>query len=301
MKRSIFLCITLFLLTVSPSWSNTTQAENDLLIRQAWRAGQQLIENGMYRRGVEYLEAYVKNRPRSADGWYWLAKGYQGMGMLNKAQKAFTQVLEVDPEYPPLSRVLQNRATGEAIPLMDPAGENFRRGLPVIETDSGIFNDRVIARPAPVDRRPIPSSPQPTMSIAEPYVPPEPVKPQPQVDERFSPLGARKVVVAPASKSPGTNPVVPIPPVANLMGEPEGPGIPMIRVPADPQPPMVPPVQAIGQQQEKPGEPLYAPPAPAIGQPLQQEKPVYAPPAPAVDQAPQQDQPVYVPPTPKDQ
>lgn len=258
MKKTLATCIFLFIISASPSWSNTTQAENDLLIRQAWRAGQQLIENGMYRRGVEYLEAYVKNRPSSADGWYWLAKGYQGMGMLSKAQKAFTQVLEVDPEYPPLSRVLQNRAIGEAIPLMDPAGEPFRKGLPVIDPGTGIFNDRVIARPAPVD--------PPARAV-----PPVAVPPRPQVNESFSPLGARKVVVSPSSQIPGTNPVVPIPPVADLTGEPEGPGIPMIRIPDGNQEAVALPAN----------EPAYVPPAPSSTEPkAKPEQPVYVPPKP---------------------
>ena len=272
MKKTIKILICLLALsTASVSCAVTTQAENDLLIKHAWRAGQQLIENGMYTRGVEYLKAYVKNCPRSADGWYWLAKGYQGMGMLEKAQDAFTQTLEVDPEYPPLSRVLQNRANGEAIPLMDPAGNVYRKGLPVIDSGNGIFNDRAIARPAPVDR-PTKETSLPAQQVAQPSPQPYPV--EMKVNEAFSPMGARKVVIAPSSRVPGTNPVVPIPPVASLTGEPEGPGIPMITVP-DGEP-------NVSSSTPTPASPsVYVPPSPKEGDNAKvQEKPVYVPPSP---------------------
>lgn len=274
MKKTAQIIISIAVLSMaSASWAVTTQAENDLLIKQAWRAGQQLIENGMYTRGVEYLKAYVKSCPRSADGWYWLAKGYQGMGMLERAQRAFTQALHVDPEYPPLSRVLQNRANGEAVPLMDPAGNRYQSGLPVIDPGSGIFNDRAIARPAPIERKAMPTKqdlpgqgaalPLPAESV---LTSPQPYPAGTRVDERFSPMGARKVVIEPSSKIPGTNPVVPIPPVASLTGEPEGPGIPMIAVPdgSSLNSSSSSPVQASPQ--------IYLPPA--------QEKPVYVPPSP---------------------
>lgn len=271
----ILICL-LILSTPSVSWAVTTQAENDLLIKQAWRAGQQLIENGMYTRGVEYLKAYVKSCPRSADGWYWLAKGYQGMGMLEKAQGAFTQALEVDPEYPPLSRVLQNRANGEAIPLMDPAGSVYRKGLPVIDPGSGIFNDRAIARPAPVDR-PAKETSLP-VQVVQPSPQPSPV--EMRVNEGFSPMGARKVVIDPSSsRVPGTNPVVPIPPVASLTGEPEGPGIPMITVPNGE--PDVSSSTSTPTTQTPASPPLYVPPSPKEGDNAKvQEKPVYVPPSP---------------------
>ena len=278
MKRTIKILICLLALsTASVSWAVTTQAENDLLIKQAWRAGQQLIENGMYTRGVEYLKAYVKSCPRSADGWYWLAKGYQGMGMLQKAQVAFTQALEVDPEYPPLSRVLQNRANGEAIPLMDPAGSVYRKGLPVIDPGSGIFNDRAIARPAPVDR-PAKETSLP-VQVVQPSPQPYPV--EMRVNEGFSPMGARKVVIEPSSRVPGTNPVVPIPPVASLTGEPEGPGIPMITIPDG--------ETSVSSSTSTPTTPTPVAP------------PVYVPPSPKEeDNAKVQEKPVYVPPSPKD-
>lgn len=286
MTKTIKTLICLFALSLaSASWAVTTQAENDLLIKQAWRAGQQLIENGMYTRGVEYLKAYVKSCPRSADGWYWLAKGYQGMGMLEKAQRAFTQALEVDPEYPPLSRVLQNRAIGEAIPLMDPAGNHYQSGLPVIDPGNGIFNDRVIANPAPIDKSLKMSSTtdlgtaQPTQ-IVQPSTQPHPV--EAKANDRFSPMGARKVVIEPSSRAPGTNPVVPIPPVASLTGEPEGPGIPMITVSG-------------GQADAAISSPTSASQAPTPA-----SMPVYLPPAPKGDSDTRtQGKPVYVPPDPE--
>lgn len=217
-KLEIWLALLLLVFAASPSPAVTTQKENDLLIRQAWKAGQQMIENGLYKRGAAYLEAYVKNRPMSADGWYWLAKGYQGQGMLKKAQDAFTKVLEVDPEYPPLSRVFQNRATGDAIPLMDPAGSDYMQGLPIVDPEKGIFADYVTARPAPIEAVPkapvspggqIPSSPLTDGQSQSPRTYPG-----------FSPMGARKTVIAPPPQG-----------APEPAAEPEMTAMPMIMIP----------------------------------------------------------------------
>ncbi len=273
MIKKLGALFSLFLLVLAASAASaattTTKDENDLLIRQAWRAGQQMIESGLYRKGVGYLEAYVKNRPGSADGWYWLGKGYQGMGMLKKAQSAFTQALEVDPEYPPLSRVFQNRETGEAIPLMDPSGSDYKQGLPIVDPGKDIFEDRIIGRPAPM-KMTLQSGPStPTGAGVVPQVPAIPESKPVQANPKFSPMGARKTVITPPAQVTGFNPVVPIPPVKNLTGEPEGPGIPMIEIPDEVSLTAVP---ASGDKTAR--RPEYMPPDP------HSENPVYMPPSP---------------------
>jgi hypothetical protein len=99
--------------------------ENEDLLRLAWKAGQQLCLEGRFTKAIAYLQQYVKERPRSADGWYWLGKAQEGAGNLEKAQEAYRKALEVDPEYPALSRILAAHEDGNALPLWDPAQHPF--------------------------------------------------------------------------------------------------------------------------------------------------------------------------------
>ncbi|EFC91700.1 Tetratricopeptide TPR_2 repeat protein [Dethiosulfovibrio peptidovorans DSM 11002] len=205
-----------------------------------------MIEAGLYHRGVDYLQAYLEQRPNSSDGWYWLAKGLQGMGKLQESQRAFTKVLEIDPEFPQLSRVLQNRKEGEAIPLWDRSRKAYRHALPVIDPGRDIYRDHVEARPAPIPC-PTPPDPGPNDNLTT-------QKETVQTVPGFSAMGARKIILPPQGNHDRT-PVkaVPIPPVKELTGEPEGPGIPTVEVEEIP---------LQGSSNDK--KPVYVPPKPNL-------------------------------------
>ncbi|MCF4112741.1 MULTISPECIES: tetratricopeptide repeat protein [Dethiosulfovibrio] len=206
-----------------------------------------MIEAGLYHRGVDYLQAYLEQRPDSSDGWYWLAKGLQGMGKLQESQRAFTKVLEIDPEFPQLSRVLQNREKGEAIPLWDRSRKAYRQALPVIAPGRDIYRDHVEARPTPIPH-PTSSDPGPNDNLINTQ------KETIQTVPGFSAMGARKIVLPPQGTSDRTPvKVVPIPPVKELTGEPEGPGIPTVKI-----------VEIPLQDSSKDKEPVYVPPKPHL-------------------------------------
>lgn len=193
MKRYFVIVITAIILTnyaTLPASSEDKKDANSTVMSQAWRAGRQFVESGYYKKATAFLESYLQIVPESSDGWYWLAKAYQGRGMIERAQAAFTKTLEIDPEYPPLSRVLQNRATGEAIPLWDPAGNRYRKGLPVIDTAKLRKKEEITAKPLAPNR------------YSEKQV--RVIKPQQQsfpeeINSNFSPLGGKKVIILPPS------------------------------------------------------------------------------------------------------
>lgn len=223
--------------------------KTDIVMEQAWRGGQQMIEAGLYHRGVDYLQAYLEQRPNSSDGWYWLAKGLQGMGKLQESQRAFTKVLEIDSEFPQLSRVLQNRKEGEAIPLWDRSGGAFRQALPVIDPGKDIYRDHVEARPAPISR-PAPPDPGPDENLKT-------QKEAIQTVPEFSAMGARKIILPPQGSSDRAPiKVVPIPPVKELTGEPEGPGIPTVEIEE---------IHLQGSSNDN--KPVYVPPKPHLDTP----------------------------------
>ncbi|MEA3283736.1 MAG: tetratricopeptide repeat protein [Synergistota bacterium] len=203
-----------------------------------------MIEAGLYHRGVDYLQAYLEQRPDSSNGWYWLAKGLQGMGKLQKAQRAFTKVLEIDPEFPQLSRVLQNRKKGEAIPLWDRSGGAYRQALPVIDPGEDIYRDHVEARPTPIPRSISPDT-NDNLKIRKETI---------QTVPGFSAMGARKTILSPQGAS-GRAPVkvVPIPPVKKLTGEQEGPSIPTMEV-----------IETPLESNSKDKKPVYVPPKPNL-------------------------------------
>lgn len=291
--------------------------EGEDVLRLAWKAGQQLCLEGRFTKAVAYLRQYVKERPRSADGWYWLGKAQEGAGNLEKAQEAYRTALEVDPEYPALSRILAAHEDGNALPLWDPAQQPF--------------------------------SAQPTLPSGPAYY----IAPQAHPVEVFVPQGG--VVQGPAPQmlpmTPGTFPqqggVVPVMPSPQGMVVPPGGGVPRIELsepfqnlsgqqgqaePLLPAPspspnkpsstrPRVPlsspvvvkpatPVPSGEQQASSPSKsaPVYVPPAPisqsgastATGTPLPQENPELSPAQPSGEETPISQAPLYMPPKPSE-
>lgn len=171
------------------------------VLRLAWKAGQQLCEEGRFTKAAAYLRQYVKERPRSADGWYWLGKAQEGAGDLEKAQDAYRRALEVDPEYPALSRILAAHEDGNALPLWDPAQ-------------------------SPLNAQP-----------ASPQGPAYYISPQPHAVEFLVPQGTAVQApfpqTLPMAPVPGQNAAASIMPLQQGTIVPSG-GIPRIELPAEP-------------------------------------------------------------------
>lgn len=74
----------------------------DPLMAEAWRGGQQLLEEGKLKSAAAYLRRYLSVMPRSSDGWFWLGRTYMAMGDFGRARNAFQRALAVDPYYPSL-------------------------------------------------------------------------------------------------------------------------------------------------------------------------------------------------------
>ena len=73
------------------------------VVRQAWRAGQQMVEEGRLKGAVAFFRRYLALKPRSVDGWYWLGRAFAAQGDYERAQNAFVRAVAIDPEYPALT------------------------------------------------------------------------------------------------------------------------------------------------------------------------------------------------------
>ena len=111
----------------SPGYGENRTEDTREIMKEAWRAGRQFVESELYVKGTDYLESYTKIAPECPDAWYWLGKAYQGRGMIERAQIAFTKALAINSEYPPLSRLLQNRVIEKVTPLWDLAGSRNKK------------------------------------------------------------------------------------------------------------------------------------------------------------------------------
>jgi hypothetical protein len=295
---------------------SVSENEDEDVLRLAWKAGQQLCLEGRFTKAVAYLRQYVKERPRSADGWYWLGKAQEGAGNLEKAQEAYRTALEVDPEYPALSRILAAHEDGNALPLWDPAQQPFG-AQPIIPKGQAYYiapqvhpvevlvPQGVVQGPAPQmlpmaapgtfpqQGGVVPIMPSPQGMVVPPGGVPriELSEPFPSLSEQQEQLEPVFTDPSPSSNKPSsTRPRVPL-------------SSPVVVKPATPLP--------SGEQQHPSSSksvPVYVPPAPtsqsgtstATGTPLPQQNLSLSPAQPSEEETPIPQTPLYMPPVPSE-
>ena len=80
-----------------------------------------LIEQERYQKALHPLICAVKNQPNNPDAWYWFGVWNNKTGNFSNAQKYFAKALEIDPNYPALSRlVVYPGDPHDKHPLWDP-------------------------------------------------------------------------------------------------------------------------------------------------------------------------------------
>ena len=80
-----------------------------------------LIEQERYQKALHTLVCAVKNQPYNPDAWYWFGVWNNKTGNFSNAQKYFAKALEIDPNYPALSRlVVYPGDPHDKHPLWDP-------------------------------------------------------------------------------------------------------------------------------------------------------------------------------------
>jgi tetratricopeptide (TPR) repeat protein len=78
------------------------------------------IKQERYKSALPHILRAIKEQPRNADAWYWFGIWSDRTGNFSNAQKYFTRALEIDPDYPALSRVVvYPRDPYEKNPLWD--------------------------------------------------------------------------------------------------------------------------------------------------------------------------------------
>lgn len=66
--------------------------------------GGRMVEEGRYKSALRTLRNFVKLKPRSTDGWYLISRAHHALGDYDRAQLAANIALQIDPDYPPLTK-----------------------------------------------------------------------------------------------------------------------------------------------------------------------------------------------------
>lgn len=106
-----FVCLCL-LLTLSFALSGPADAETASL-EQGGATGFDLFEKALellelrhFTRATELLEIVVIIEEENPSAWYALGRAWESRGFFPRAQAAYRRTLDLDPTFPPLSRVL---------------------------------------------------------------------------------------------------------------------------------------------------------------------------------------------------
>ncbi len=94
--------------------------------------GIRLMERRFFTRALALLEQAVRENPGDADAWYALGRTCHEKGLFIKAQTAYRNALEIDPDYGPLIRVMPYPSSDGRIPLWDPKRPGRMEDIPVI-------------------------------------------------------------------------------------------------------------------------------------------------------------------------
>jgi tetratricopeptide (TPR) repeat protein len=65
-----------------------------------------LIKQERYRKALPYILCATELQPGNPDTWYWFGVWSNMTGNYSNAQRYFTKALDIDPNYPALSRVV---------------------------------------------------------------------------------------------------------------------------------------------------------------------------------------------------
>ena len=141
------------------------------VMRQAWRAGQQMVEEGRLKGAVAFFRRYLALKPRSVDGWYWLGRAFAAQGDYERAQNAFVRAVAIDPEYPALTPERQEKLLKQAFLQGCAAGVI---AMPIMSPPLAVPVNPFAAPVVPMGVMGQPQSPQ----MVQP-IPPRPVPPAP--------------------------------------------------------------------------------------------------------------------------
>ena len=64
------------------------------------------IKQEKYRKALPYILCAVDSQTQNADVWYWFGVWSDKTGNFSNAQKYYTKALEIDPNYPALTRIV---------------------------------------------------------------------------------------------------------------------------------------------------------------------------------------------------
>ncbi|MCL2010926.1 MAG: tetratricopeptide repeat protein [Synergistaceae bacterium] len=131
--------------------------------------GIRMMEQERYEHARRWLQKAVQEERGNPYAWYWFGMAHDKVGQYQQAQFFFTRALELDPAFPPLSRVVAYPDDGgDRKALWDPL-----RPARVYPVETG-DQDVVIVPPGAPESTPRPSRPyaDPTLPQVPVYVPP---------------------------------------------------------------------------------------------------------------------------------
>ena len=132
--------------------------------------GISLMEQERYTQARSWLQKAVQEERRNPYAWYWYGMAHERIGEFQQAQFFYTKALDLDPAFPPLSRVVAYPDDGNRKPLWDPLRP--ARVYPIPTNDHGVV---IVPPDAPqATMRPARPAVDPDIPKVPVYVPPEP-------------------------------------------------------------------------------------------------------------------------------
>lgn len=128
------------------------------------------MEQERYTQARPWLQKAVQEERRNPWAWYWYGMAHEKVGEFQQAQFFYTKALNLDPAFPPLSRVVAYPDGGDRKALWDPLRP--ARVYPIPTNDHGVA---IIPPDAPqATMRPARPAVDPDIPKVPVYVPPEP-------------------------------------------------------------------------------------------------------------------------------
>jgi len=128
-----------------------------------------MMEQMRYESARAWLQKAVQEERNNPYAWYWYGMAHDKVGQFQQAQFFYARALDLDPTFPPLSRVVAYPEDGDRRALWDPLRP--ARVYPVELESEGV----VIVPPDALDATSRPSMPyvDPSLPKVPVYVPPE--------------------------------------------------------------------------------------------------------------------------------
>ena len=161
-----------------------------------------LMNQRRYEEARSWLQKAVEEEQKNPYAWYWYGLAHDKVGQYQQAQFFYARAATLDPEFPPLSRLMFYPDEGNRVPLWDP---QHRARLYQVETN---YRGVEIVPPGSPETTRRPIFPEPPLAPGTLYPPYPPATPD-QLGARYH---MQPVYVPPPPPYSDEAPEAPMPP-----------------------------------------------------------------------------------------